>query len=221
MEYCSLDACWGTSGTPASFRVHPDKLLTGRVGLLVCFVVSFHDRLLTACPALFLVFKPVDETTSLGESEFGCRAREFAASLSYCSLEYVITDAWIHAIAPGPSGDRGEMAMSPPRCACLFSLHSNFGLDVVPQLRAVPKLCAKVLKSHAFQGKRRCFLVVGCLLTLSPCGSDAQPLWERHYELEYQSALLSRYSMLTVEDRPNGAGGATAARKGSWGRRAQ
>ena len=127
----------------------------------------------------------------------------------------------IHAIAPGPSGDRGEMAMSPPRCACLFSLHSNFGLDVVPQLRAVPKLCAKVLKSHAFQGKRRCFLVVGCLLTLSPCGSDAQPLWERHYELEYQSALLSRYSMLTVEDRPNGAGGATAARKGSWGRRAQ
>ena len=49
---------------------------------------------------------------------------------SWDFLQYVITDIWNFAMAPGPSGGRGEIPMSPPRCAPLFSPHSDSSRDV-------------------------------------------------------------------------------------------
>ena len=43
---------------------------------------------------------------------------------------FVITDTLTYAITPDPFGGRGEMAMSPPRCARLLFLQSDFGQDV-------------------------------------------------------------------------------------------
>ena len=48
-----------------------------------------------------------------------------------------------------PSGGRGDMAMSHPRCARPFCLHSEIGQDAllvaqsVPQVRAVPNCTAR------------------------------------------------------------------------------
>ena len=64
---------------PRHFAITQDKLLNGRVGSLVCFVVSFLDRLLTGVFALFLVLEPVVETASLREGEF-------AGSVKFCLM---------------------------------------------------------------------------------------------------------------------------------------
>ena len=58
---------------------------------------------------------------------------------SWDFLVYVTTDALNYAITPDPFGGRGEMAMSPPRCALPFSLQA------VPQVRAVPDVKREVV----------------------------------------------------------------------------
>ena len=54
---------------------------------------------------------------------------------SWDFLKYVIKDTLNYGSAPDPFG-RGEMAMSPPRCARLFCLSSEIGQDA-PARRSV------------------------------------------------------------------------------------
>ena len=81
---------------------------------------------------------------------------------SWDFLKFVITDTWNRAITPGLPGR--EMAMSPPRFAPLFSLHSDFSQDVGAQ-RAVPNVKREVfcsLMCH-WDDTGASVLVVGCL----------------------------------------------------------
>ena len=63
-------------------------------------------------------------------------------------------DAWNFVIAPGPLVGRGEMAMSPPRCARLVSPRTATSARTlvhvaqsVPQVRAVPNIKRQVFGS--------------------------------------------------------------------------
>ena len=77
--------------------------------------------------------------------------------MEFYFLKYVITDAWYYAIAPGPLGGRGEVAMSPPRCARLFSLRCDFGQDVGARGVKFPAYSAKCLEFNVSLSRHRCF----------------------------------------------------------------
>ena len=91
----------------------------------------------------------------------GCVRVHYAFAVECHFLENVIKDTLNHAIASGPPGGRGEIAMSPPRRACHFFLHGGFVhvAQSVPQVHAVPSACSKC------SGRSVSF--------------NAQPLWER------------------------------------------
>ena len=130
---------------------------------------------------------------------------------SWDFLKYVITDTLNCATTPDPFGCRGEMAVSPPRCARLFSPHTDFSQDVgarfaqsVPQVRAVPN------------GKREVF---GTLT----CHRDDTGVSGRGVSLKLVRPSSSRNrarsgvsSMLTVGRPPARVWRATTAHKGSW-----
>ena len=58
-------------------------------------------------------------------------------------LKFAITDTLNYGSAPDPSGGRGEMAMSHPRCARLFFLHRELGQDVGARCSVCPT-CVQV-----------------------------------------------------------------------------
>ena len=61
-----------------------------------------------------------------------------------------------------------EMAMSPPRCARLFSPHSDFSQDVGARCSECPTgACSSQRKARSVSGMTQVLLVVGCLFKLN------------------------------------------------------
>ena len=52
------------------------------------------------------------------------------SGMGFYFLKYVITDTLNYATTPDPFRGRGEMAMSPPRCARLFFLHRELDQNI-------------------------------------------------------------------------------------------
>ena len=89
---------------------------------------------------------------------------------------YVITDTWNYAITPGPPGGRGASS------SCMSLLPAR-------GLRARCSECATgACSSQCLFGS----VVVVCLSTLSLCGSDAQPQWERPHVQEFRFREYAR-----------------------------
>ena len=63
-----------------------------------------------------------------------------------------------------PSGGRGEMAMSPPRCALPFSLHGDFSQHVGARCSDCPTGACSSQRSVFNFNVSQGLLVVGCLL---------------------------------------------------------